>query len=140
MATAATAVLEAAGVDCEREAVPGSFELPAAIRLALDARAPGTGRPRFDGFVALGCVIRGETDHYDHVCREASRGLMDLTLAHGIALGFGLLTCETYEQARVRAALDGGNKGAAAANACLAMIALRRRLAAGPPRPPGGGR
>ena len=128
MVAGATAVLEAAGVSYAREAVPGSFELPAAIGFALEASASGGERPRFDGFIALGCVIRGETDHYDHVCREASRGLMELGVTRGIALGFGLLTCETYEQARVRAARDGGNKGADAAAACLRMIALKRHF------------
>lgn len=130
MAAGAIALLDAAGVGHERQAVPGSFELPAAIRFALDQRTPDGEHPRFAGFIALGCVIRGETDHYDHVCREASRGLMELAIAHAIALGFGLLTCETYEQARIRAAIDGGNKGAAAAAACLRMIALKRHFAA----------
>ncbi len=121
---------ELAGAEVTRWPVPGCFELPAAIRMALDGGASG-GCPRFDGFIALGCVVRGETDHYDHICRETSRALMDLTTGEGIALGFGVLTCETYDQARVRAALDGKNKGADAARACLRMMALRRSL--GPP-------
>lgn len=95
--------------------------------MALAAADAGIG-PAFDGFIALGCVIRGETDHYEYICREASRGLMDLTLQHGIALGFGVLTCQTYQLARVRAAADGKNKGADAARACLKMMALRRSL------------
>jgi 6,7-dimethyl-8-ribityllumazine synthase len=127
MAASVTAILNEAGADCTRWPVPGAFELPAAIRLALLAAAAGTG-PVFDGFVALGCVIRGETDHYDYICREVTRGLMDLTLQHGIALGFGVLTCQNYALARVRAAADGKNKGADAANACLRMMALRREL------------
>lgn len=119
---------ELTGAEVTRWPVPGCFELPAAIRMALDGAAAG-GCPGFDGFIALGCVIRGETDHYDHICRETSRALMDLTTGEGIALGFGVLTCQTYDQARARAAIDGLNKGADAARACLRMIALRRSLA-----------
>jgi 6,7-dimethyl-8-ribityllumazine synthase len=81
---------------------------------------------RYDGFIALGCVIRGETDHYDHICREASNALMRLALDHCLALGFGVLTCGTYEQARVRAAVNEKNKGAEAALACLRMMELRQ--------------
>lgn len=127
MAAGATAVLGAAGVAWVREAVPGCFELPAAIRFAV----AGAGRvqaPRFAGFIALGCVIKGETDHYEHICREACRGLMDLSVQHEIALGFGVLTCQSYEQAWVRAAVEQKNKGADAANACVRMMALQRQL------------
>ena len=119
----AAGVLTEAGVAFEWQAVPGSFELPAAIRFAL-GDAPSD--CRYDGFVALGCVIRGETDHYDHICREVSRALMDLSVAHRIPLGFGVLTCATYDQARERAAVAGKNKGADAAAACLRMIELKR--------------
>ena len=125
LAAGALAVLTAAGVEIERMAVPGCFELPAAIGFAV---APRLGFRRYHGFVALGCVIRGETDHYEHICRETSRALMDLTLDPGIALGFGVLTCETWEQASVRAAVDGKNKGADAAQACLRMMELKRLL------------
>lgn len=95
----------------------------------------------YDGFIALGCVIEGETDHYEHICREASRGLMDLAIAHAIPLGFGLLTCRTYEQAQERARPDGLNKGSDAARACLRMIELKRAFlqgeeAAAPSAPP----
>jgi len=76
----------------------------------------------------LGCVIRGETDHYDHICRESSRALMDLTVQRGIACGFGILTCETWDQAWERARVDGKNKGADAANACLRMMELQRHF------------
>jgi 6,7-dimethyl-8-ribityllumazine synthase len=124
----AGAVLERAGVAFDRLAVPGAFELPAAVAFALDAAEEIPDAPHYDGFVALGCVIRGETDHYDHVCRETSRALMDLAVEDGIALGFGLLTCETYEQAWVRAATDQKNKGADAAEACLRMMAVKRQL------------
>jgi 6,7-dimethyl-8-ribityllumazine synthase len=119
----AAGVLAEAGVPFERQAVPGCFELPAAIRFALGDTPSSC---RYDGFVALGCVIRGETDHYDHICREVSRALMDLSVAHRAPLGFGVLTCQTYDQARVRAAVDGKNKGADAAVACLRMMELKR--------------
>ena len=116
-------VLEAAGAAVERIAVPGVFEIPAA--LAVVARSSRHG---FDGFIALGCVIRGETDHYDHICRESSRALMTLAVEQGLALGFGVLTCGTWDQAWERASVDRKNKGAEAARACLRMIALKRQL------------
>ena len=121
------AVLDAAQATYRREWVPGSFELPAAIRFAADGASAGG--PSFDGYIALGCVIEGATDHYEHICREASRGLMDLSYRFGLPLGFGLLTCRTYEQAIERAAVDRKNKGADAAHACLRMIELKRTLA-----------
>ncbi len=127
MAAGAVAVLDAAGVTWVRETVPGCFELPAAIRFAI-AGASRAQAPRFAGFIALGCVIKGETDHYEHICREACRGLMDLSVQHEIALGFGVLTCQSYEQAWVRAAVEQKNKGADAANACVRMMALQRQL------------
>jgi len=121
----AQAVLQAAGATVDRLAVPGCFELPAAIRMAA---GDDPAAARWDGFVALGCVIQGETDHYDHICREVSRALMDLAAVHRLPLGFGVLTCRDYAQAEVRAAISGQNKGADAAQACLEMIALRRRM------------
>lgn len=127
MATGAIAILDAAGVKWVREAVPGCFELPAAITFAVEGGSR-TQAARFNGFIALGCVIQGETDHYEHICREACRGLMDLSVQHGIALGFGVLTCHTYEQAWVRAAVEQKNKGADAATACVRMMALQRQL------------
>ncbi len=124
LARGAGAVLAAAGVPFERLVVPGVFEIPAAIRLiARSRRGRGIG-----GYIALGCVIRGETDHYDHICREASRALMTLALEDGLAVGFGILTCPTAAHARVRAAPDKKNKGAEAARACLAMMALKSSL------------
>ncbi len=122
----ARAVLEAASATFERVSVPGSFEVPAAIRFALD-NGSRDGR-LYDGVIALGCVIRGETDHYDHICRETSRALMDFAVRDGLALGFGILTCDTREQARVRAAPEEKDKGADAARACLAMVDLRGRV------------
>ena len=124
----ALAALEAAGATHERIAVPGAFEIPAAIRFATEAASRGHGGARFDGFVALGCVIRGETSHYDYVCQESARGLQDLALAHNLAIGFGILTVENEAQALARARTDKKNKGGEAARACLAMIDLKRRF------------
>lgn len=113
-------VLTGAGVTTERVAVPGALEIPGAIRQAAS---------RYDGFVALGCVIRGETHHFEIVSNESARGLMDLTVRDGLCIGNGILTVENEEQALVRAAPDRGNKGGDAANACLALIQLKSRIA-----------
>jgi len=124
----AVAALDAAGFDHERLEVPGVFELPAAIRMALRSMEFHSGFSSYAGFLAFGCVIRGETDHYDHVCRESSRALMDLATEYAIAFGFGVLTCENREQAQVRAAVDGKNKGGEAAEACLRMMDVKRHF------------
>jgi len=120
----AQAELEAAGATHDLLDVPGALELPPAIR-----QADRSGD--FDGFVALGCVIRGETTHYDTVCNDSSRGLMQLGLA-GFCIGNGILTVETYDQAAVRANPDGQNKGGGAAAAALHLVAAARRFAARP--------
>jgi 6,7-dimethyl-8-ribityllumazine synthase len=120
----ASAALKAAGATFDHVIVPGAFELPAAVAMAIEGG-------RYDGFVALGCVIRGETSHYDLVCAEAARGLNDLAVRHQAAIGFGVLTCENGKQARTRADPKGKDKGGEAARACLAMIGLRGRLGAG---------
>lgn len=125
LAQGAIAALEAAGAAVERVSVPGALEIPAAIALA-EREAPG----RHDGYVALGCVIRGQTGHYDIVAGESARALMDLTLFDGVALGNGILTTETKQQALVRADPAAKNKGRDAAEACLALIALKARFAA----------
>ena len=125
LAQGATAVLDESGCSHTRRAVPGAFELPAAIGFAVRAAESDPEKAPFAGFLALGCVIRGETDHYDHICTETSRALMDLSVNQGMALGFGLLTCQNYEQARIRAAVDGKNKGAEAARACVRMMELK---------------
>jgi len=133
MLKGAIAALEAGGATHETLSVPGAFEIPAAIRFAdLGGRGGKLARP-FDGYVALGCVIRGETTHYDYVCMESARGLQDLAYREGLAIGYGILTVENGDQAWARAKRDRKNKGGDAANACLAMIALKRRfgLAAG---------
>ena len=125
LARGAIAALDSAGATHDRISVPGAFEIPAAIGMA--ARSPEGG---YDGYVALGCVIRGETSHYDYVCGESARGLQDLAVRDGLAIGYGILTCETDEQAWERAKTDRKNKGADAAEACLAMVALGRRFPA----------
>ncbi len=112
--------LEAAGAEFEVIEVPGALEVPSAIAIA-DRKGD------FDGFVGLGCVIRGETTHYETVCNDSSHGLMMLGLA-GVAVGNGILTVENYEQAAVRADPSGQNKGGGAAAAALHLIALSRRL------------
>ena len=119
----ATRALEAAGADCEVITVPGALEIPQAIALALDAD-----REAFVGVVALGCVIRGETSHYDIVAGESARALMDIGMARGIPVGNGILTVDTIDQARKRAAPDKGDKGGTAAAAALALVRLKRRL------------
>ena len=115
--------LAEAGATHEVIEVPGAFEIPAAIGMA--ARSTD----RFDGFVALGCVIRGETTHYDHICAESARGLQDLAVREGLAIGYGILTVENEAQAVARASADRRDKGGEAVRACLALVDLRRHLA-----------
>ncbi len=110
------------GAKADRIVVPGAFEIPGAIALAAGKKGK-----RYDGYVALGCVIRGETTHYDYVCGESARGLMDLAVQKKLAIGYGIVTVENIEQARARAFTDRGDKGGDAAHACLAMVALARR-------------
>ncbi|HLB80288.1 MAG TPA: 6,7-dimethyl-8-ribityllumazine synthase [Dongiaceae bacterium] len=126
LAGGALAALNAAGAAYERFEVPGVFEIPAAIRMAV--RANDAGRRRFDGYLALGCVIRGETSHYDYVCQESARALQDLACRFALALGYGILTVENADQAWARARADGKDRGGHAARACLAMLELRRRF------------
>jgi 6,7-dimethyl-8-ribityllumazine synthase len=106
------------GAVSECVVVPGAFEIPGAIAMAAS---------HYDGFVALGCVIRGETSHYDYVCGESARGLMELSVKNRLAIGYGIVTVDTIDQARARALVDRGDKGGDAAHACLAMVALSRR-------------
>ena len=123
----ATRALQAAGARFEVVGVPGAFEIPAAIAFAEEAGHRPAG-VRFDGYVALGCVIRGETSHYDYVCAESARGLMDLAVGRKLAVGYGILTTDTDAQAWKRARVEEGDKGGVAARACLKMIALKRQL------------
>jgi 6,7-dimethyl-8-ribityllumazine synthase len=115
----ATRALEAAEATFDRVTVPGALEVPAAIRLALEGGD-------YDAFVALGCVIRGETSHYDIVAGESARGLMDLAVRRGALIGNGILTTDSGAQARARADPAGKDKGGGAARAALALLQLRR--------------
>jgi len=128
MLRGAIGAVEAAGGSHETLSVPGAFEIPAAIRLAAEAGQRGKLPRPFEGFVALGCVIRGETTHYDYVCGESARGLQQLALEDGLAIGYGILTVENGDQAWARAKLHQKNKGGNAAEACLAMIEIKRRF------------
>ncbi len=126
--TGAKAAVEAAGATCDVVTVPGALEIPAAIGFALTGADEG-GR-EYDGYVALGCVVRGETYHFEIVSNESSRALMDLAIHENLAIGNGILTVENEEQALERAMPDRKNKGGDAVNAALTMIALRERLGA----------
>ena len=122
MRRGAEAVFAAAGAAApEVVDVAGAYELPAALRMALTQTAA-----RYDGFLILGCVVRGETDHYDHICRETCSGVMGIAAETGAAIGFGLLTVDRLEQAIARSSGDRMNKGAEAAHALLGQVALRR--------------
>ncbi len=123
-------VLEAAGAQFDVVAVPGALEIPTAIALAEESgRFPVS--VRYDGYVALGCVIRGETYHFEIVANESARGLTQLGIDHRLAIGNGILTVEDEDQAIWRADPTQGDKGGHAARACLELIALRRRLRGG---------
>ena len=117
----ATHVLDEAGATYERVSVPGVLEVPAALEMAVESG-------RFDGFVTLGVVIRGETTHYDIVAFESARAIMDQTVRHRLALGNGIQTVENEAQAWARAKRSEKDKGGGAARAALDMIALREKL------------
>jgi 6,7-dimethyl-8-ribityllumazine synthase len=106
-----------AGVEATVTEVPGALELPIAIRIADEMEG-------YDGYVALGCVIRGETSHYETVSNESARGLMELGIGAGLAIGNGIVTVENMEQAQVRADPMRKNKGAGAADACIALMGM----------------
>jgi 6,7-dimethyl-8-ribityllumazine synthase len=116
--------VEAVGGTVDVITVPGALEIPVAICIAMDG-AEAAGKP-YDGAVALGCVVRGETYHFEIVAGESSRALMDMTVAYKLALGNGILTVENAEQAVARAYRNQMNKGGDAANAALALIRLKR--------------
>jgi 6,7-dimethyl-8-ribityllumazine synthase len=124
MTSGVARILGDAGATHEILDVAGAFELAQAIRLVL------RGAKRFDGFIALGCIVRGETDHYDHICRESMAGLMQVALQYGLAMGTGLLTVHDIAQAVARSGPDGHNKGAEAASAALRQIAIAREMGA----------
>ncbi len=115
-------ILTEAGATFEVLDVAGALELAGAVRLAI------AGRRRYDGFVTLGCVVKGDTDHYEYVCREAMAGLTQVVLAHALCLGNGLLTVHDVAQAVARSGADGHNKGAEAAAAALVQIRAARFL------------
>src|SRR5712671_7874805 len=118
--------LDAAQVDYDIVTVPGALEIPQAIALALDAAARR--KAPYHGVVALGCVIRGETSHYDIVAGESARALMDIGVGRRIPVGNGILTVDTAAQAKARAALDKGDKGGTAAKAVLSLVRFKRGI------------
>ncbi|MCP8938354.1 6,7-dimethyl-8-ribityllumazine synthase [Alsobacter sp. SYSU M60028] len=122
-------VLERAEAQVDIVTVPGALEIPPTIAIALEA-AEKAGDP-YDAVVALGCVIRGETGHYDIVAGESSRALMDLSVARRIPVGNGILTVENEAQAWARARVSEMNKGGGAAEAALAVLRIKRRVSAG---------
>lgn len=124
----ATAALDEAGASYDVVTVPGALEIPAAISFALDGADEGG--TDYDGFVALGTVIRGDTYHFDIVANESSRALMDMAVEEALAIGNGILTTENDAQAWSRARKDEGDKGGFAARAALTMIALKERFGA----------
>ena len=125
LADGAISAIEAAGASYERIEVPGALEIPAAISFAAASDKS------YDGYVALGCVIRGETSHYDTVCNESARGIMDLTIHDHLAIGNGIITVENGDQAWARAKRSDKDKGGDAARAAMAMAALKITFTAG---------
>jgi 6,7-dimethyl-8-ribityllumazine synthase len=123
----AVAELKAAGMTHDVITVPGALEIPAAVAIAVDAAAAG-GQP-YDAVIALGCVIRGDTIHFEIVSQESSRALMDLAVARKLPLGNGILTVNTEAQAWARARASELDKGGDAARAAIAMLRIKRRLA-----------
>ena len=109
-------IMRDGGATAEALDVAGAFELPQVIRIAM------RGSRKFDGYVALGCIVRGETDHYEFICKATMDGLMNVALQFGLCMGTGLLTCDTLAQAEARSGQDGHNKGAEAAAAALYQI------------------
>jgi 6,7-dimethyl-8-ribityllumazine synthase len=114
-------------VEFDTVTVPGSLEIPAGIVIALEAAARKGNA--YDGVVALGCVIQGDTFHFDVVAVQSARALMDISVARQLPIGNGILTVDTESQAQARANLEEGNKGGEAAKAALALIRLKRSLA-----------
>jgi 6,7-dimethyl-8-ribityllumazine synthase len=120
----ATRAFEEAGAEFDRIAVPGALEIPPAIAIALDAAKAK--RQAYDGVVALGCVIQGETFHFDVVAMQSARALIDLSVAQRVPIGNGILTVDTEAQALARSNSANGGKGGEAARAALALVALKR--------------
>lgn len=123
----ATQALSAYGAEYDVVTVPGALEIPGAIAFAEEGGHRPAGK-RYDGYVALGCVIRGETYHFEIVSNESARGIMDLTVNKKLCIGNGVLTTEDDEQAWARARISEGDKGGGAARAALTMIELKHQL------------
>jgi 6,7-dimethyl-8-ribityllumazine synthase len=119
-------VLKDAGAAFDVVSVPGALEIPAAIMIALHGSEARD--ERYEGVVALGCVVRGETSHYDIVAGESARAIMDISIARDMPMGNGILTVDTDAQARARARPTGEDKGGGAARAALALVRLKRKL------------
>ncbi len=119
--------LKKAGYDYDLIEVPGVFEIPAAIAFAVESQKKN-GQQIYDGYITLGCVIRGETTHYDYVCLESARGINKLAMKEKLAIGYGILTVENEQQALVRADKNQKNKGGFVASACLEMISLKGKF------------
>jgi len=123
-----TTALEAAGATHRLITIPGVAEIPAALALAVSGGERSPGIWGAAGYVVLGCAIKGETDHYDHICREAMRGVQDLAVERLLAVGNGILTVHNWDQAMARCRIEGSDHGGQAARACLRMISLRTEL------------
>lgn len=121
LTNAAVDVIKQAGYDFEIIKVPGVFELPASVAFAIASK-------KYAGYVALGCVIRGETTHYDYVCGESARGLGELSIQTNAAIGYGIITAENKAQANVRADKNQKNVGGRAAKACIDMIKIKEKM------------
>ncbi|MCA3325008.1 MAG: 6,7-dimethyl-8-ribityllumazine synthase [Roseomonas sp.] len=120
MRRGAMAVFDELKAEVETVSVAGGYELPAALRMAMKARR------RWDGYLLLGCVVQGETDHYTFICQAICQGVMDIAVESGAPIGLGLLTVDTLAQAEARSRHDRMNKGVEAAHALVAQIALAR--------------
>lgn len=121
LVSSATHILDTAELPYKTIEVPGCFEIPAAIAMAIKSN-------HYSGYIALGCVIRGETSHYDYVCSESARGLNQLAIDHRAAIGYGIITAESHEQANVRADKHQKDVGGRAANAVITMIKHKEAL------------
>ncbi|GAB6053647.1 6,7-dimethyl-8-ribityllumazine synthase [Magnetospira thiophila] len=122
----ASKVLEEAGLPFDHILVPGALEIPSVIRYALQSMVDCTSTCHYVGVVSLGCVIRGETSHYDVVCAESFRAMLELTIGHAMPHGYGVLTVENREQARLRADSTGKDFGGRAAKACLRLLEIKQ--------------
>lgn len=116
------------GAGYKRIIVPGILEIPAVIRFAVRSMEVRATDQRFAGYITLGCAIKGETDHYEHVCAQAMTGVQQLALQYSLAIGNGILTCPNEELALARARISEGNHGGRAAEAALRMIAVKKEL------------